>query len=176
VTAQNRATLKLLFEDGDKPDGSNYADWIDSMVSIADTTAQTISSDFTAPKLIATTEVSSPLVVTTEVSASVGNFAVLTADTLSAQSIVTSAMSGVNAVYTGTVSASAVNADIFLGISGTYTGTVSASAVQMGILKLDVPTTSEATTGAGGAVPASASTFAEITVGGTAYRIALFDA
>jgi len=47
MTAQNRATLKAVFEDGDIPTGSNYADLIDSFVSIADTTAQSMSSKLT---------------------------------------------------------------------------------------------------------------------------------
>jgi hypothetical protein len=62
MTAQTRTVLKALFEDGDKPQGSNYSDWIDSMVSIADTTAQTVASDLVAPKFIATTEVSAPII------------------------------------------------------------------------------------------------------------------
>ena len=84
MTAQTRSTLKALFEDGDKPAGSDYADWIDSMVSIADTTAQTLSSDLVAPKLIATSEVSAPA----------GNF---------------SAVSTTNLSVTGVVSASSAN-------------------------------------------------------------------
>ena len=47
MTAQNRATLKALFEDGDIPTGSNYKDFIDSFVSLADTSAQSLSSKLT---------------------------------------------------------------------------------------------------------------------------------
>jgi len=94
MTAQNRNTNKGRFEDGDKPSGSTYIDLIDSFISIADSTAQSIASDFTAPKIIGSTEVSSPQVNATEVSASVGSFTRLVAG---------------NAQITGTVSASAMH-------------------------------------------------------------------
>lgn len=82
MTAQTRSVNAALFQDGDKPTGSNYADLIDSFLSLADTTAQTITSDIQAPKMIATTEVSSPQINTTEVSASI-----LNADTLNVQRV-----------------------------------------------------------------------------------------
>lgn len=44
MAQQTRATNKALFETGDKPDGSNYADLIDSFLSLADTGAQTVTS------------------------------------------------------------------------------------------------------------------------------------
>ncbi len=180
MTAQNRVTNKGRFEDGDTPTGSDYADLIDSFLSLADTTAQASTSDISAPKLIATTEVSSPLIASTEVSASVGSFTIVQVTTVSAATVFADTFTGgnytgTNATYTGTVSASAVNTDVFLGNTGTFTGTVSASAVQMGVLKLDVTTTVEASGGAGGSVPASVATFGEISVGGTTYRIALFN-
>lgn len=93
MTAQTRATLKALFENGDKPSGSDYSDWIDSMVSLSDTTAQTMTSDIQAPVMIATTEVSSPL----------GAFTKVTTSALT----LTGPVSGVDAVFDGTVSASA---------------------------------------------------------------------
>ena len=47
MTQQTRATLKGVFEQGDVPQGSDYEDLIDSFVSLADTTAQTVTSDLT---------------------------------------------------------------------------------------------------------------------------------
>src|SRR3990167_1864273 len=58
MTAQTRSTLKAVFETGDTPAGSDYADMIDSAANVADTTAQSFASDISAPKFIATTEVS----------------------------------------------------------------------------------------------------------------------
>ena len=70
MTAQTRSTLVGKFEQGDKPQGSDYVDVFDSFVSISDTTAQAVASQLTAPTLVATTEVSAPLVRADEVSAS----------------------------------------------------------------------------------------------------------
>ena len=84
MTAQDRNTNKALFEDGDKPDGTAYSDLIDSFISVADTTAQSMSSNLTVPKLIASSEVSSPQVNATEVSASAGSFKTLNATEVSA--------------------------------------------------------------------------------------------
>lgn len=87
MTAQTRSVLKALFEDGDKPSGSNYSDWIDSMVSIADTTAQTMTSELQVPNLHATSEVSAPT----------GSFVTVNAS---------------SATITGSVSAGSIDADI----------------------------------------------------------------
>lgn len=45
MTAQTRATLKTYFETGDKPTQTQFANTIDSFVSLLDTTAQTVVSD-----------------------------------------------------------------------------------------------------------------------------------
>lgn len=55
MTAQTRAVLKSNFETGDIPDGDNYANLIDSFVSLSDTTAQSLSSSLEAPTVIAAT-------------------------------------------------------------------------------------------------------------------------
>jgi hypothetical protein len=118
MTAQTRTVLKALFEDGDTPAGSDYTDWIDSMVAIADTTAQTMTSDLHLPKLVATTEVSAVLVRTPLVSASVMHTNVLHVD--------------------GKVSASSM----------AVTGIISASAANFGILRAtDVSASSLSATG-----------------------------
>lgn len=63
MTTQNKATLTLLFEQGDIPTGTNYADLIDSYVNVAETSGQTIASPLTATEFI-----------TSRVSATNGNF------------------------------------------------------------------------------------------------------
>lgn len=82
MTAQTRAVLKSEFETGDTPDGDNYADLIDSFVSLTDSTAQSLSSDLEVVTLIATTvsagTVSSDLVRSTTVSGGTGAFDTLT--------------------------------------------------------------------------------------------------
>ena len=100
MTAQTRVTNKSRYEQGDKPQGSDYADLIDSFLSLADTTAQTSTSDFIAPKLIATTEVSAPLVVATEVSASTVQTKTLHATTVSGATV------NANTLNAGTINVS----------------------------------------------------------------------
>lgn len=64
MTAQTRAVNKGRFEQGDTPQGSDYADVIDSYLSIADTSAQSISSDLTVPALVATSVNATRMVTT----------------------------------------------------------------------------------------------------------------
>ncbi len=54
MTAQTRTTLKANFEDGDVPTGSNYADMIDSFVSLVDATAQSQVSNMQVPGVVTT--------------------------------------------------------------------------------------------------------------------------
>lgn len=147
MTAQTRNTLKALWQDGEQPDGSKYADWIDSMVSIADATAQTITSDVIAPKFIATTEVSSPLIVATEVSASTGNFMVVNASAISVQTLAVVQMDvSATAHFHGNViidGALDLPGKEFGEVWTTVTAAVSASAVYVELLNQAV--TSEAT-------------------------------
>lgn len=106
MTAQNRTVLKSRFEDGDAPSGSQYADLIDSFLSLTDSTAQAISSDVSLPKLIATTEVSSPQVNATEVSASVVNATILNTPLVSASA------ANIGIVNVQTVSAQGASANM----------------------------------------------------------------
>ena len=118
MTAQTRPVLKALFEDGDKPSGSNYSDLVDSMVSIADSTAQTMTSDLKAPKFIATTEVSAPT----------GSFAAVN----TSSATLTGPLTGTNIVLTGSVSASSMSlSGPFTGKDIILTGRVSASSMSL---------------------------------------------
>ncbi len=45
MTSLNRVDLKAKFESGDAPQGSDYADLIDSFVNLAETTAQTLQGN-----------------------------------------------------------------------------------------------------------------------------------
>ena len=62
MTAQTTTVNKAAFEQGDKPQGSDYANLIDSFVALADTTAQSMSSDLTLPNLNANTKVNTSIV------------------------------------------------------------------------------------------------------------------
>lgn len=60
MTAQIRSVLKAAFEQGDAPQGSDYADMIDSAANLAETTAQAFAGEVQAPVFVATTKVSAP--------------------------------------------------------------------------------------------------------------------
>lgn len=99
MTSQTRVVNKGRFEQGDTPQGSDHADLIDSFLSLADSTAQTVTSQITVPVLNVTTEVSAVLVNASTVSASFirGNdYGVVTA-----QSIITSAATFLTNVSAG---------------------------------------------------------------------------
>lgn len=55
MAANDRPTNKAVFENGDKPQGSDFANLIDSYVSIADSTAQSMSSKLESPEFAAAT-------------------------------------------------------------------------------------------------------------------------
>ena len=124
MTAQNRSTNKALFQDGDKPTGSNYTDFIDSYVSLLDTTAQSVSSPLA---------ISGALGVTTEVSAN--SIAVsaasvtghVSAATVYANLAVLQRVSA-SAVYAESVVVQRVSASVMYANSAVVQG-VSASAV-----------------------------------------------
>ena len=52
MAQQTRATNKAAFENQDRPAASNYVDLIDSFISLADTTAQTMASELNAPTVL----------------------------------------------------------------------------------------------------------------------------
>jgi len=59
MTTRNESALALLFQQGDVPSGTDYANLIDSQVNVAETSAQTmqgplITSELIAPQVSAT--------------------------------------------------------------------------------------------------------------------------
>lgn len=164
MTAQSRTYLKSKFEQGDTPQGTDYSDLMDSFVSLVDTTAQTLASDLTVPNLVATA-----------VSAgSVNVVGAVNAASVSAQTILGSSATFTGKIEAASVSAQSVAASAFSGVNADIT-TVSAQTVNTATLNITVATTTKASGGAGGAVPASAAAFAEIKVGGVTYYVALFN-
>lgn len=53
MTVFNKASLQSFFEQGDVPSGTNYADFIDSCVNMAETTVQAIAGPINPTELIA---------------------------------------------------------------------------------------------------------------------------
>ena len=52
MAAKNRADLKALFENGDKPQGQDFADLIDSFPTLSDSTAQSMTSKLEANEFV----------------------------------------------------------------------------------------------------------------------------
>lgn len=191
MTSQVRSVNKSRFEDGDTTSGSNFADLIDSFISIADTTAQAMASDLTVPKLIAT-EVSAG-----EVNASAASITgTLTVSHVSAQTATVSALSVLAAVNAATVSAQSatvsalsvlgkVDADQVSAQSITTSAlTVESTATVSGLnvvvltvasaISFNGVTSAEASSGNGGAVPTTADGFMEFTVGASTRFVPYF--
>lgn len=51
MTAKSRANLRSAFETGDRPDGDDFADLIDSALNLTDTSAQSIASPLSVPSV-----------------------------------------------------------------------------------------------------------------------------
>ncbi len=139
MTQQTRSTNKGRFEQGDKPQGSDYVDLVDSYLSLADTDTQTITSDIVVPVLTATTEVSA---IQINVSA-LTVYGHMSAVSVFADEVNASAITGVivsantvnasSATFTQ-VSAATLNADT-LNLTGSmvWTAAVTACAISTGI-------------------------------------------
>lgn len=104
MTTYNKATLATFFQTGDVPDGTDYANLIDSQVNIVESSVQAMGGALSTPELI-TARVSATNVNVTGI-LSANNLAVnsLTVTTLAATTITGSA-----ATFTGSVSASLFN-------------------------------------------------------------------
>lgn len=118
MTVLSKSSLQALFETGDIPGGTDYANFIDSCVNLAETSAQNMQGS------LITTEL-----VTTRVSAGNANFTgVVSAANINAINLVAASanISGSLSV-SATISANAIN------ISGDFsaaTGTVYTSAIR----------------------------------------------
>ena len=51
MSEQTRVVLKAAFEQGDRPQGSDFVDLMDSFVNLSDSTAQTMTSQLVVPGL-----------------------------------------------------------------------------------------------------------------------------
>lgn len=101
MTAQNKASLTALFEQGDIPTGTNYADLIDSCVNASETSAQAISSPLTATEFIAPRVSATNANVTGVFSAATAYANTAVIATVSADAIYASAARVANGVYQG---------------------------------------------------------------------------
>lgn len=117
MTTYNKVTLKTFFAQGDIPQGSDYANLIDSQVNIAETGQQSMAGPLAATKLIAPLVSASNLNVPGSISGITGTFTSI----VSAASI---NLSGDVSAATGSVYASAIRS-----ANGNYSTPVIVSAV-----------------------------------------------
>lgn len=169
MTAQSRATLKANFEDGDTPTGSNYADLIDSFVSLTDASAQTLSGPLVVSEAVISRTSGADANFTGAVSA-----ASVFADSLTADDVTVSGLSVTTLAVPGTVSATTVFAEQLQASAAGLTN-VSAGALIVGTsIRLNSPTTAAASTGTGESLPASVAGYVQINLSGTEYAIPYF--
>jgi hypothetical protein len=123
MTTYDKITLKTFFETGDIPTGTDYANFIDSCVNVAETSAQTINGPINPTELITARVSATNANITGILSANTVNLATLTAAqvTASAASVTGSLSVGTN------ISAAAIN---LTGDVSAATGTVYASAMR----------------------------------------------
>lgn len=124
MTSQNRAQLKALFETGDTLAQSSFENLIDSCLNISDTSPQTIASQVTFSEKVTTTALSTTIV---------------SASSITTDSIVVSANVSANIIYSNTAIVSAgrfttVSASTPVNVStgGTGISTVSAYSILCG--------------------------------------------
>lgn len=124
MAKKTKSTLTALFETGDTPDGSNYADLIDSQLNLANTTAQSVTgpvsfttigvTNVSATNLEVTSAVATNLTVTNAtVSGAIG------ATTVSATNLEATSAAVTNLAVSGSAS---VTDD--LTVTGTFRGAI----------------------------------------------------
>lgn len=128
MTSYNKATLKTFFESGDVPQGSDYANLIDSCLNQVETAPQSMAGALQATELIASrvSAGNANLTGTLTVAGQTTFNGSLSLTTVSATSVAVSGkISGVTAAFSSIVSAASLNVT---GDVSAVTGTVYASA------------------------------------------------
>ena len=173
MTAQNRTVNKARFEQGDLPQGSDFADLIDSFLSLVDTSSQTVASNVVFSGGVNIATVSAATLV-------VENYGNVSANRVDS-SVVSAAVLVANEALLIAASAHSFAATSAMVFTGFGIGTVAptngifiASSSESSV-SLDVTTTAIASGGTGGAVPASAQGFLIVRINGGSFRIPFFN-
>ncbi len=125
MTVYNKSTLQTFFQQGDVPQGTDYANFIDSCVNMAETTIQTIQGPLNPTELITPTVSAGNGVFT-------GNLSV--SGTLSAATFSFDSISASAGTFVGRVSANSLSSTV--GVFGrvaiiSAAGTTQATAAQL---------------------------------------------
>lgn len=172
MTAQTRAVNKARFEQGDKPQGSDYEDLIDSVVMLAETTVQAMSGPLTVTTLtaaaVSAASVNTPALIVTVVSAnSIDASAASFTRASAAVLVAASANITGNLNVTGSVTANSIVAS-----AAAFTSMSAASLSFDAIVTAMV--TASAVTGAGQTLPNVAKGFLTVQVCGATVAIPYF--
>lgn len=180
MTQQTRATNKAKFETGDAPVEADYVDLIDSFLSLADTSAQTVTSPVTfsdavaiGGELSAASVSANSISITTNVSASGARFVttrtgsltvsgVASADTAVIEDATISALT-VTIVSASTAVVNEANVSAL-----TVVAIASIATAHMGAIVINTTATSTVS------APASANRYIMVTVSGANYWMPLF--
>jgi len=121
MSALDRAALKAAFENGDQPQGSDYENFIDSFVNLAETTAQTMNGPLILAGGLSAASISTGAITATGVVsapsiwAAVGDITAISAQTVTFSSLVVPT-SGVvvngNVTFTGGYLAGTVDVSV----------------------------------------------------------------
>lgn len=128
MTILNKSALTLLFEQGDVPSGTNYADLIASQVNLGETTNQSMAGALTTTELVTPRVSAADVNVTGTLSVATFSAATLNANTLTATNV------SAQALFATTVSADAIYASAARVVGGLYSGVgvVSAAGTTQG--------------------------------------------
>lgn len=174
MTITSRVSLKNSFETGDKPNGSDYENWIDSFVHLTDTSAQSIASPVTFQASAHFQTIGTTDITTSGINAALVTTGRVVCSGVSALSHVTTGRVIVSVVSANTVfadRAEIASANIRSGLATFLT----ASALTVHVIDYSVHTTVKASAGNASAVPATAAGYIPIIVSGVAYRLVLYN-
>lgn len=140
MTTFTKATLATFFQTGDVPDGTDYANLIDSQVNIAETSTQAMQGSLSMTELIAA-----------RVSAGNGNFtgtlsaATFSLDTITTNSIATSALTGTFGSFAGALSANSLTVTADISANTVYASAVRTGPVYRNVAVVSATGTTQAT-------------------------------
>ena len=200
MTIKSRVTIQNLFQQGDKPQGSDYADWLDSFLHLTDASAQSITSPVTfdasahfqtisvvdinlgsgsinVSGISANTVWADRAEIVSAVIAS-ANITDVSAGTINVDNLIVASGTIASANLTD-VSAGTINVDNLIVASGTIISGLATfltvSALTVHVIDYSIHTTVKASTGHASAVPATAAGYIPIIVSGVQYRLVLYN-
>lgn len=141
MTTYNKTQLKTFFAQGDIPTGTDYANFIDSQVNIAETSEQAMAGNLNTPKLITSlvsaAVINTPIINAATVSATTLNIATINSTTVNATTVsaatkvVTADVSATSTVYSSALSTQ-------VGVKGKVTIVSAAGSTRAGATAMDI--------------------------------------